>query len=153
MSEFKHKWTTIKVPRELKDRIDSLRHRTGRVTWEVINEAVSFYEGFLRNPRVRANVSDLDKLSWYITKLSTSFGAFKENPSDENYQYIVKRVEELKKRYNIEADLLVRIADYYRRVKDEELRKKVRIDLNHAFKQTIKELIIQMLFELTIKEE
>lgn len=147
------KWKTIRVPEEVHERITYLKEKTGKVTWEVILEAISFYEGFLKRPSVRTSTSNLDKLSWYITKLATSFGAFKENPTEENYQYLMKRVQELKDRFGIEADILIRMADYYRSTKDPELQKKVRIDLNSAFKQVVKELIIQLMFELVTKEQ
>jgi len=153
VSEVRHKWTTIKVPIQVKERIDYLRSKTGKVTWEVILESISFYEEFIRRPRVRTSTTNLDKLAWYITKLATSFGAFKENPSKENFEYLVKRVEELKKRFGIEAEILLRMSEYYMRTKDEDLKKKIRIDLNTAFKQVIKELIIQLLFELATREE
>ena len=153
METYKKEWSTIRVPKEVKQRIDYLREKSGKVTWEVINEAISFYEGFLKRPSVRTSTSNLDKLSWYITKIATSFGAFKENPTEENYRYLEKRVQELKDRFGIEADILIRLADYYKRTKDDELRKKIRIDLNSAFKQVVKELIIQLMFELVTKEQ
>lgn len=153
VSETRSKWTTIKIPVQVKEKIDYLRSKTNKVTWEVILESITFYEEFLRKPRVRTSTSNLDKLSWYITKLATSFGAFKENPTKENFEYLQKRIEELKKRFGIEADLLSRVASYYMTVKDEDLRKKIRVDLNMAFKQVIKELIIQLMFELVAKEE
>ena len=153
MSEVRHKWTTIKVPIQVKEKLDYLRSKTQKVTWEVILESLTFYEEFLRRPQVRTSTSNLDKLSWYITKLATSFGAFKENPSDVNFQYLAKRVDELKKRFNIDAEILLKMAEYYKRTKDEELRNKIKVDMNMAFKQVIKELIIQLLFELVSKEE
>jgi len=147
------RWTTIKVPVELREMVKHLSEKMGKPQWQILTEAITFYEGFIRSPRVRTSTSNLDKLAWYITKLATSFGAFKENPSDENFEYLKKRVEELRERIGVEADLLLRVAEYYRSTTDESLRKKLRIDMNSIFKQIVKELIVQMMFELVSKEE
>jgi len=153
MSQKNQKWSTIRVPMEVRERIKELGDKTGKVTWEVILEAVTFYESFIKRPSVRQSMPNIDKLSWYITKVATSFGAFKENPSEENFQYLVKRVEELKDRLGVDAELLLRMAEYYRSAKDEELKKKIRIDLNAAFKQVVKDLIVSTVFELVSKED
>ena len=147
------KWSTIRIPMEVRERIKELGGKTGKVTWEVILEAVTLYESFIKRPSVRQSMPNIDKLSWYITKVATSFGAFKENPSEENFQYLVKRVEELKDRLGVDAELLLRMAEYYRSAKDEELKKKIRIDLNAAFKQVVKDLIVSTVFELVSKED
>ena len=138
-------WTTIKVPVELRDRIKQLSEKLGKPYWLVLTEALSFFETQLRNPRVKESLSNIDKAAWYIVKLATSVGAFKENPSDTNYAYLVKRIEELKQRLGIDASLLLRLAEYYMSAKDEEQRRKLRIDINAAFKQTIKDILVQML--------
>jgi len=148
----RREWTTIRVPRELKDRIDFLRRKLGKVTWEVILDSITLYESFIKRPSVRQTLPTIDKVSWYITKLATSFGAFKEVPNEENYQYVVKRVEEIKSRLGVDADLLLRVCEYYKSIKDEDLRRKVRVDLNTAFKQTVKDIITTTLFELMSKE-
>jgi len=146
-------WSTIRVPKEVKQRIDYIREKTGKVTWEVINDAVSFYEVIIKNPKRKQEMSNIEKVAWYITKMATAFGAFKENPTEENYQYIIKRVEEIKQRFGVDASIIARIADYYRSIKDEEVRKKIRIDMNMAFKQVIKDIIITAFFEMTTKEQ
>ena len=153
MSQKNQKWSTIRIPMEVRERIKELGSKTGKVTWEVILEAVTLYESFIKRPSVRQSMPNIDKLSWYITKVATSFGAFKENPSEENFQYLVKRVEELKDRLGVDAELLLRMAEYYRSAKDEELKKKIRIDLNAAFKQVVKDLIVSTVFELVSKED
>ncbi|RLG76833.1 MAG: hypothetical protein DRO14_03235 [Thermoprotei archaeon] len=150
---YKKEWSTIRIPKEVKNRIDDLRVRTGMVTWEIINNAVSFYEEFLRKPSVRTSTTNLDKLAWYITKLALAYGAFRENPCEEKYEMLVKRVEELKQRFGIEADILVRMADYYKSAKDPELQKKIAIDFSMAFKQVVKEIVIHFMFELVTKEQ
>ena len=147
------KWTTMRIPVELRDRIKALSQKTGKVTWEVVLEGVSFLETQLRKPRIKESLGNIEKSAWYITKLATSFGAFKENPNDENFTYLQKRVKELKDKLDIDALLLLRIAEYYRRTKDEELRRKIRIDLNMAFKQVVKDIMIKSLYALIPESE
>lgn len=142
------RWTTIRIPVELRDQLKALSQKTGKVYWEIIVETLSFYETQLRKPRIKESLGNIEKSAWYITKLATSFGAFKENPNDENFTYLQKRVKELKDKLDIDASLLLRIAEYYRRTKDEELRRKIRIDLNMAFKQVVKDIMIKSLYML-----
>jgi len=147
------RWSTIKVPSELRDRTKALAEKLNKPQWQVILEAISFYEEFLRKPKVRQSVSNLEKVAWYITKLATSFGAFKENPNSENFSYLQKRVQELKERLGIDAELLIRLAEYYMKTKDEDMKKKLRIDMNAAFKQIVKDVILSQLFELWTSEQ
>lgn len=147
------RWTTIKVPQELRDKVKSIAEKLGKPQWQVILEAISFYDEFLRKPKVRQSVSNLEKAAWYITKLATSFGAFKENPSKENFEYLRERVQELKDRLGVDAEMLLRLAEYYMDVKDGEKRKKLRIDMNAVFKQIVKDIILSQLFDLISKEE
>ena len=151
--EKKRKWSTIRVPMEVRERITRIAKWKKKVTWQVILEAVSFYETFQQEPEVRQSMSDIEKLSWYITKFATSFGAFKENPTNGNYLYLKERVAELKERLGVDAELILRLAEYYMKAKDEKLKKKMKIDLNAAFKQVVKDMIATSLFELVSKEK
>jgi len=135
------KWTTIKIPKEIHEKIKQYRQRYGKATWRIILEALSFFETISRKPRSKEELPDLDKFSWYITKLATSFGAFKENPSHENLIYLEKRVKELREKLGIDASHLALLAERYMRAKNDEEKKKLRIELNMAFKSVIKELL------------
>jgi hypothetical protein len=142
------RYATIHVPPELRSRIKALAEREGVAQWEVISRALSFYETQLRNPRVKQELSNLEKVSWYITKLATSFGAFKENPSPENMAQLRERIEELQQRLGVDASLLLKFAEYYHLAKDEEVKRKLRQDMNAAFKTVIKDMLLTTIFEL-----
>ena len=151
--EIKRKrWTTIRVPEEVANLIRRIRDKEGKVNWEVIHDAISFYEWITRTPTRKAKLSDVEKVSWYITKLAVGYGFFVSNPNEETYGKLKERVEELNNRLGVDAGILLRLADYYMRAKDDELRKKIRIDFNLALKMVIKEILVTRLFELELKE-
>ena len=81
----KVKWTTIKVPKEIRDKIREISESEGRAYWRVLTEAISFYVTQKKKPRVKEDLPALDKCSWYIAKVSMSVGALKENPNESNF--------------------------------------------------------------------
>lgn len=142
------RWTMIRVPEEVRDLVKDIADKDGRAQWKVVLEAVSLYDSFRRRPKTKSKLPLIEKTAWYITKLATSFGAFKENPNEPNFKYLKERVEELRDRLSVDADILLKMAEYYMATNDQALRTKIKIDMNTAFKQVVKDLITTQLFEL-----
>jgi len=142
------RWTMIRVPEEVRDLVKDIADKDGRAQWKVVLEAVSLYDSFRRRPKTKSKLPLIEKTAWYITKLATSFGAFKENPNEPNFKYLKERVEELRDRLSVDADILLKMAEYYMATNDQSLRTKIKIDMNTAFKQVVKDLITTQLFEL-----
>jgi len=146
-------WSMVRVPEEVKELIRDIADKDGRAQWKVVFEAVSLYDSFRRRPKTKSKLPLIEKTAWYITKLATSFGAFKENPNEPNFKYLKERVEELRDRLSVDADILLKMAEYYMATNDQALRTKIKIDMNSAFKQIVKDLITTQLFELVSVEE
>jgi len=140
-NETKRRWTTVRIPTELRDYIRNLAMRENKTEWQIIMDSVSFYYAQKQKPRVKEEASILDKVSWYITKLATSVGAFKENPSEDNLLRLRKTAEQVKERLGVDTSLLVRVAEAYMNYRDEDSR----MELNAALKMVILEIILNKL--------
>ncbi|MCD6359455.1 MAG: hypothetical protein J7M38_01240, partial [Armatimonadetes bacterium] len=110
----KTKWTTVKVPVEIRNKIKTLSQKTGKAYWKTLLNALSLYESQLKKPKLKEELPTIDKVSWYIVKLSSSMGIFKANPSQQNYERFLRTIEQVEKRLEIDLSLLKRVArDYY----------------------------------------
>ena len=81
---------------------------------------------------------EVDKVSWYIVKVSASWGSFRENPNQENYNRFIGTVRQVGARINIPCEDVVAAADYFANVKSD----KARTIVNEAVKRFIARIII-----------
>ena len=82
--------------------------------------------------------AEVDRISWYITKVSASWGSLRENPSPENLQYFVRTVRQVGDRLKVPVEDVVAAAEYFVKVKSE----RARTIVNEAVKRLIARLII-----------
>jgi len=112
-------WATINVPQEVIALIEKIKKRSGenKDTWKNILEALSYYDSLRRMMKQDM----LEKVSWYIVKLSLAYSSFVLNPSQENFESFNERLREIKERLKIdEVDVLQRLASEHIQLKDEE---------------------------------
>jgi len=152
----KAKGTTIYVPAELKERIRALSEKTGKVQWKVLLDALAFYETTVRQPRAKEELPVVDKVVWYMQKLSMSIGALKENPSDENISKTVKTMIQVRDRLGVDTSLLERaVVDYARLVRNapEDPAERHRqvdeaiMEVNMALKSVLLEIVYKHFFK------
>jgi len=147
-SSEKVKLTNIKVPVELRDRIEKLTKKLGeRSYWRTILRAIELLETTIRRPKEKKQLPRLDKCSWYIYKFVRSVSEFILDPSDEKFSLLKERIEELKERVfggeNEYLDLLMKVAKDYKSSKG----KNALIEINETAKMIISEIIVKFLFE------
>jgi len=144
------KWHTIKVPSEVMSLLKLIKSKSGqdRANWRVIVEALSFYHNVMSSPRRLMKVDNIEKVSWYITKLSLAYSNFAINPNMATYSDFKLRCEEIVKRLGVDTSVLLKLADEYLSLKDEEKRKSKRIEFNQAIKLVIKMMIEKALGDL-----
>jgi len=82
--------------------------------------------------------AEVDRVSWYITKVSASWGSLRENPSPENLQYFVRTVRQVGDRLKVPVEDVVAAAEYFVKVRSE----RARTIVNEAVKRFIARLII-----------
>ena len=70
----------IRIPISLKNELQEKAKQKGVAMWQVILEAITTHR------HVKAGMvkrSELDKISWYVYKVSASFGELRANPNAE----------------------------------------------------------------------
>ncbi len=105
------KWSTIKVPQEILPKLSELRARTNKPNWQILVEALSFYESALRSSKHFSETPEVDKLAYYIMKLVTSATYYKTEPSKESLEKFRKVVEQIEKRTGTNCSELVPAAE------------------------------------------
>jgi hypothetical protein len=152
------KGTTIYVPKELRDRIRELSNKYGKPQWKILLDALALYETSIRKARTKEELPVVDKVVWYIEKLSMSIGALKENPSDTNLQKTLKTLKQVKERLDVDIRLLERaVNDYVSLTKKlgsdavelHESLDEATMELNMA----LKSVLIEIVYKYILKEE
>ena len=134
------RWSTIKVPAEILPKLSELRQRTGKSNWQIITEALSFYESALRSSKHFSSASDLDKIAYYIMKLVTSASYLKFQPTQESLEKFTKVLEQLKERMGVDCQEVIPAAQKL-------TRKHSGRDI-HTFNMSIKSCIIRLIEKL-----
>ena len=148
MSEF----ITVRIPRSLYEKIQELKKRYSiQEDWQLILEAISLYESFKSNRKLHREIVKqiprLDKASWYSYKFAKSVALFLENPSDENFTQLLKRITELSDRiFGSKVPLLQELEQLVISYKNNPS-VRLKIEINDVSKLIISEIIVKMLFE------
>jgi len=144
----KTKWTTIKVPTEVRNIVKKLMNEEKKPAWKIIVNSVLWYNRMKRRPHEKAELPKAEKISWYITKLGMSVGAFKENPTKENLERLEKTLKQIKDRLGIDTDIVYRTAVAYMRKPNTENR----MEVNMAVKSVIFEIIFTHIYKYEMRE-
>jgi len=132
------RWTTIKVPKELHTQLKTLADSKNMAMWELIAVMLSHYHEKTKDGKQYRNIDHLDKISYYIMKLSYSVSALKLNPTKENLEWTRKTIDQIATRLELDLGDLRKAAESYYRRRDKE----ALIVLNMAWKSAIKRLIL-----------
>jgi len=152
------KETTIYVPVEFKQKVKELSERTGKAQWRILLDALALYESTLRRPRAKEELPVVDKVVWYMQKLSMSIGALKENPSEENLARTLNTIRQVKERLLVDTGLLERaVIDYVKLVSSAQqdpierhrLEDEAKMEVNMA----LKSILLEIVYKWILKEE
>jgi hypothetical protein len=152
------KETTIYVPQEFKQKLKQLSERTGKVQWRVLLDALTLYESTLRRPKTKEELPIVDKIVWYIQKVSMSIGALKENPSEANLEKTMKTISQIRERLNVDTALLERaVVDYVRLVsnapQDPIEKHRVLDEAVMEVNMALKSVLLEIVYTHILKEE
>jgi len=152
------KETTIYVPVEFKRKIKELSERTGKAQWRLLLDALALYESTLRKPRVKEELPTVDKVVWYMQKISMSVGALKENPSEENLNKTMKTIQQIKERLQVDTGLLERaVVDYVRLAgsapQDPVSRHRFLDEATMELNMALKSVLLEIVYTHILKEE
>ena len=104
---------TVKVPEPLWYGIREHSKREKIPMWQVIQRAWTYWLGARRSNH--AGHAELDKLAWYIYKLSASVGEFRANPTENNLAKLTKTCEQISQRLGVDTSLITNAATSYMR--------------------------------------
>lgn len=138
-------WTTISVPKDLRDKIREISAKEGKPYWQVLEEAVAAMYAQKSKPRIKETLPIADKLAWYLVKFGTSLGSLKESPTDQNLARFENTVVQISERMRLTShstiSLLLKLArDYV--IASEAERKKIKTSLNAAAKMYVEDLLL-----------
>jgi predicted CopG family antitoxin len=138
------KYKTIRIREDLYELVRRYKEKTGASISQIIAKALAFMDLQERKPRVKEDLPLADKYSWYIAKVLMSAGAFKEDPSEINYRYLIDNLETLEERLGIETGFAKEVVNRLAGKKKEHWTVDDKIEFNSAMKS----LVLQMLWRL-----
>jgi hypothetical protein len=145
---------TIWVPGEFKERVKALAQKQGKAEWKVLLDALALYETSLRKPRTKEELPVVDKIIWYIQKLSMSVGELKASPTDENLQKTLKTVQQVKERLGVDTAILERaLTDYAKLLKSNRKEREEEVEARMEVNMALKSVLIEIVFKYILKEE
>jgi len=112
------KWTTIKIPEGLRDRLWKIARREGRGMWRVINEAIELYVRY--KPRSKEEFMAWEGASRYIVKLVVHTGVLKARPSKLSLEQLRKVCKWVEEELGVKTEQLVKAAEAYVREPSED---------------------------------
>jgi nucleotide-binding universal stress UspA family protein len=128
----------MRVPRSLRDRLKRKAKERGVSMWQVLLEAINALDWAKKGIIPRG---DLDKVSWYVYKVSASFGELRANPSEENKRATLETLRQLHERLGVEVE---DVAVVVRQYDGSYEKRKV---LNDAAKLTVMRILEKFLVE------
>jgi hypothetical protein len=151
------KRSSVSLPREIFDKLDSLSKRTRKSKQNIILEALSLYETQIRRPRIKEDFPITDKIIWYMMKLSMSIGALKENPTEVNFNKTMKTINQIKERLKVNTSVLEKaVQDFYISMRtlpeDPSLRHDVVDEATMEINMALKSVLIEIFFNYIYKE-
>ena len=147
--EKKQAWKTIHVPEGLKTKIDELSEKIGEPRWIVIAKGLECYERERTKNWKYRNLSEIDRVSYYIMKLMTSVERFKLNPSEDNLAWLATTVNQIAGRLSIDISYVLNIAKRYMKTKDKD----DYVELNMLAKLAISDMIKAKLIDPVLEKE
>ena len=145
----KAKYKSIKVKEEIYQILKAYSERHKVPISTAVAHALTFLDQAERKPRVKEALPLADKVSWYIAKVVMSAGAFKENPCEKNFNYLMQNLSELRQRLGVETSFAEEAAKKLYSKKKEEWTADDKMEFNAA----IKSLVLQMLWILETAAE
>jgi len=151
------KRSSVSLPREIFDKLDSLSKRTRKSKQNIILEALSLYETQIRRPRIKEEFPVADKIIWYMMKLSMSIGALKENPTEINFNKTMKTISQIRDRLKVNTSIIEKaVQDFYISMRtlpeDPSLRHDVIDEATMEINMALKSVLIEIFFNYIYKE-
>ena len=104
-------WKWVRIPQELYTEIKNQAQREKTAAWKILNRSWSYWRSTNRNHHVEHK--DLDKISWYIYKVSASIGELRGFPTPANFEKLDKTLKQIEARLKVNTEKVKLAASQY----------------------------------------
>ena len=109
-----------KIPDAMYEYIKSRAKARGLVVWQYVLQSVNFYEASLRNVSV-SDATKAQNASYYATKLIMAVTEFIHKTNNDNYNNVMKIIDQVEKRKGVDLSTLRQMVVMYRRKRKRSL--------------------------------
>jgi len=110
----------VKIPVGVYEYVRNRAKARGLSMWQYIIQSINFYESALRNVAV-ADTTKAQNASYYATKLIMAVTEFIHKTSNDNYNNVMKIIDQVEKRKGINLTSLRQMIDMYRQKRKKSL--------------------------------
>jgi len=110
----------VKIPDAMYEYIKSRAKARGLSVWQYVLQSVNFYEASLRNVSV-SDATKAQNASYYATKLIMAVTEFIHKTNNDNYNNVMKIIDQVEKRKGINLTSLRQMIDMYKQKRKKSL--------------------------------
>ncbi len=110
----------VKIPVGVYEYVKTRAKARGLSMWQYIIQSINFYEASLRNISV-SDVTKAQNASYYATKLIMAVTEFIHKTSNDNYNNVMKIIDQVEKRKGINLTSLRQMIDMYKQKRRKSL--------------------------------
>jgi hypothetical protein len=102
----------VKIPTTAYEYVRERSKARGMPMWQYILQSVNFYEASLRNVSV-SDATKAQNASYYVIKATMSITEFIHKPKKDNYEKVVKILNQIKERKKVDTTVLLQLVESY----------------------------------------
>jgi len=110
----------VKIPVGVYEYVRNRAKARGLSMWQYIIQSINFYESALRNVAV-ADTTRTQNASYYATKLIMAVTEFIHKTNQENYDNVVRIINQVEKRKGVDLSTLRQLIEMYRQKRRKSL--------------------------------
>ena len=102
----------VKIPVGVYEYVKTRAKARGMPMWQYILQSVNFYESSLRNVSV-SDATKAQNASYYAIKAAMAVTEFIHKPKKDNYDKVVKILNQIKERKKVDTTVLLQLVEAY----------------------------------------
>jgi len=102
----------VKIPTTAYEYVRERSKARGMPMWQYILQSVNFYEASLRNISV-SDATKAQNASYYVIKATMAVTEFIHKPKKDNYEKVVKILNQIKERKKVDITVLLQLIEAY----------------------------------------
>jgi len=102
----------VKIPVGVYEYVKTRAKARGMPMWQYILQSINFYESALRNVAV-ADTTKAQNASYYAIKATMAITEFIHKPKKDNYDKVVKILNQIKERKKVDTTVLLQLIERY----------------------------------------